>query len=194
MIGRITGTLLEKKPPLLLIEVNGIGYEILCPMTTIYQAPDVSHPMTLHTHFVVREDAQLLFGFHTDTDRKLFRHLIKVNGVGPKLALTILSSQNAEQFIACIQQNDHASLVSIPGIGKKTADRLLIETRDVLAKWHVDNPQSTMPASPSRDALDALVSLGYKESEARKTIQKVNQQNENSDTLIRLALNALSGK
>src|SRR3990167_8775529 len=135
MITHICGTLLDKQAPLLTIDVNGIGYEIFAPMSTFYQLPDVGNKITLLTHFVVREDAQLLFGFHSDQERKLFRALIKVNGVGPKLALTILSGMETDHFVQCIHAQDTTSLTNIPGVGKKTAERLMIEMRDALAHW-----------------------------------------------------------
>src|SRR3989338_5535862 len=137
MITHISGLLLDKKPPLLTIDVNGIGYEIFAPMSTFYQLPDAGNKITLLTHFVVREDAQLLFGFHSDQERKLFRALIKVNGVGPKLALTILSGMETDHFVQCIHAQDATRLTHIPGVGKKTAERLMVEMRDILSQWNI---------------------------------------------------------
>ena len=135
MIHHITGKLTEKKAPTLVIDVNDIGYEIHAPMSTFYQLPDTGNTITLLTHFVVREDAHLLFGFFTEQERKLFRALIKVNGVGPKLGLTILSGMEIDHFVKCIHAQDTARLINIPGIGKKTAERLMIEMRDALSNW-----------------------------------------------------------
>lgn len=138
MIGRIRGKLLEKQAPELLVDVNGVGYEIQAPMTTIYLLPALGETVELFTHLVVREDAHLLFGFASLRDRTLFRALIKVNGVGPKLALTILSGMDAQDFVRCVRDDDTAGLVRLPGVGKKTAERLLIEMRDRLRDWPID--------------------------------------------------------
>lgn len=134
MIGQLRGTLLEKRPPVLLLDVNGVGYEVEAPMTVFYDLPDTGESLTLHTHFVVREDAQLLYGFADRYERELFRALIKVNGVGPKMALAILSGIEADRLAQCIHDQDTTSLVKVPGIGKKTAERLVIEMRDRLDK------------------------------------------------------------
>src|SRR3990167_123385 len=135
MITHLHGKLIHKKPPVLTIDVNGIGYEIQSPMSTFYHLPDIGNTITLLTHFVVREDAHLLFGFSKEQERKLFRALIKVNGVGPKLALAILSGIETDHFVQCVQQEDAGHLVNIPGIGKKTAERLIVEMRDNFANW-----------------------------------------------------------
>ena len=137
MIGRIRGTLVYKQPPDILVEAGGVGYEVQVPMTTLFQLPELGEELTLVTHFVVREDAQLLYGFIQERDRQLFRQLIKVNGVGPKLALTILSGMDSASFARCVQRDDITSLVALPGVGKKTAERLLIEMRDKLKDWLV---------------------------------------------------------
>ncbi len=195
MITHLCGLLLDKKPPLLTIDVNGIGYEIFAPMSTFYQLPDVGNKITLLTHFVVREDAQLLFGFHSEQERKLFRTLIKVNGVGPKLALTILSGIETDQFVQCIHSQDATSLTTIPGIGKKTAERLIIEMRDGLSHWNMNikadpiaQTELVNPNQVIQDALNALTALGYKPTEAKQVISKVHQPNHNNEQLIRLAL------
>ena len=135
MIGRLTGTLLAKQPPALLLDVAGVGYELEAPMTTFYTLPAVGETVTLHTHLVVREDAHLLFGFASEDERRLFRALIKVSGVGARLALTILSGVSADEFVRCVQDSDTATLVRLPGIGKKTAERLIVEMRDRLDDW-----------------------------------------------------------
>ncbi len=198
MIGRITGILLEKQAPEILVDVNGVGYEIQSPMTTIYQLPDIGEPVTLHTHFVVREDAQLLYGFSALNERSLFRTLIKVNGVGPKLALTILSGIESDDFVRCVRDGDSASLVRLPGVGKKTAERLLVEMKDRLNDWHVDgtaregDPRASdidLSKHMLAEAESALVALGYKPAEASRAIAAVNDDTMlSSEALIRSAL------
>ncbi|MCC2616106.1 Holliday junction branch migration protein RuvA [Aestuariibacter halophilus] len=206
MIGLIHGTLLEKQPPEILIDAGGVGYEIQLPMTSFYQLPDVGQVATVYTHFVVREDAQLLFGFADKAERSLFRELIKVNGVGPKLALTILSGMSAAQFIQCVSHEDVSGLVRLPGVGKKTAERLLVEMRDRLkalseagagAPTWVDaeptgDSSPTVVANDSKEeALSALVALGYKPQQASKMLNGIYQQGMTSETLIREALRSL---
>ena len=195
MITHISGLLLDKKPPLLTIDVNGIGYEIFAPMSTFYQLPDAGNKITLLTHFVVREDAQLLFGFHSEQERKLFRALIKVNGVGPKLALTILSGMETDHFVQCIHAQDDTRLTRIPGIGKKTAERLVVEMKDALSQWNINiattvSSQNNLvdPNQAIQDAISALTALGYKPHEAKNAISKVHQPDHNNEQLIRLAL------
>ena len=147
MIGRILGKLVDKQAPNLLVDVNGLGYEVAVPMTTYYELPEIGETVMLFTHLVVREDAQLLYGFAAQRERSLFRLLIKVNGIGPKVALAILSGMTAEQFVHCVQSGDSAALVSLPGIGLKTAQRLLVETKDrVQAVWN-DSDAAQMPVS-----------------------------------------------
>jgi len=187
MITRISGLLLEKKAPTLIIDVHGLGYELFVPMSTFYQLPNIGETVTLLTHFVVREDAQLLFGFFSERERQLFRALIKVSGVGPKLAMTILSGIEPDQFVQCVQNQDIDTLTRIPGIGKKTAARLMIETRDRLSEWEV----TVLPIDLNQamqDALSALSALGYKPSDAKRVITKIHQPNHNSEQLIKLAL------
>lgn len=198
MIGRIRGKLLEKQAPELLVDVNGVGYEIQAPMTTIYQLPALGEAVELFTHLVVREDAHLLFGFASQRDRALFRALIKVNGVGPKLALTILSGMDAQDFVRCVRDNDAAGLVKLPGVGKKTAERLLIEMRDRLRDWPidgltVDDGAAQLPARADDKLLDAesaLIALGYKPAEATRMIAAVHKTDATltSEQLIRGAL------
>ncbi|WP_163832979.1 Holliday junction branch migration protein RuvA [Spartinivicinus ruber] len=200
MIGRINGILLEKQPPHLLIDVQGVAYEVDAPMTTFYQLPEVGQSVVLHTHFVVREDAQQLYGFAARQERELFRILIKVNGVGPKLALTILSGMSSESFVRTVQDNDVASLVKLPGVGKKTAERLLVEMRDKLASWlpadadvtsNTSQQISIPAASHLDDAISALVALGYKPQQAAKTIKALPDQELPREELIRQALKAM---
>lgn len=196
MIGRLHGVILEKQAPEILIDINGVGYEVQVPMTTIYQLPEVGKPVTLHTHFVVREDAQLLYGFADLRERSLFRTLIKVNGVGPKLALTILSGIESNDFVRCVRDGDTASLVRLPGVGKKTAERLLVEMKDRLKDWSIDgtavsNNNASMASSNGiiAEAESALVALGYKPQQASKAIAAVNDANmDSSEALIRMAL------
>lgn len=130
MIGRLRGTLAEKQPPHLILDVNGVGYEVEVPMTTLYRLPSVGEPVTLHTHLVVREDAHLLYGFAEKRERELFRELIRLNGVGPKLALALMSGLEVDELVRCVQAQDTSTLVKIPGVGKKTAERLLVELKD----------------------------------------------------------------
>lgn len=201
MITHISGLLLDKKAPLLTIDVNGLGYEIHAPMSTFYQLPDVGSKITLLTHFVVREDAQLLFGFYREQERMLFRALIKVNGVGPKLALTILSGMETDYFTQCIQNKDADSLTKIPGVGMKTAERLVIEMHDALSHWNISIQTQTTVKNVLvdanqviQDAIGALVALGYKPNEAKQAVSKVHQPDHNNEQLIRLALQQMVRK
>jgi len=195
MIGRLSGKLLTKQPPLLLLDVNGVGYELDAPMSTFYQLPPVGSDVVLHTHLVVREDAWLLCGFATEPERRMFRDLIKVNGVGAKLALAILSGISAEDFAHCVQENDTTSLVRLPGVGKKTAERLIIEMRDRLKAWSDDGvvaaamPQLDGGAPVGREAISALVALGYKPQEASRMVGAVRHEGmTTSEDLIKAAL------
>jgi Holliday junction DNA helicase RuvA len=195
MIGFLRGKLAFKAPPVLMLDVNGVGYEVEAPMTTFYNLPAIGAEVMLHTHLVVREDAHILFGFSTEADRSMFRTLIKVNGVGPKLALTILSGQSAEEFHRCIHNNDTQALVRLPGVGKKTAERLIIEMRDRLpdlgdsvgsAVISVD--QSQRISNPKQEAISALCSLGYKPLDASKMVQNISAEDKSCEDIIRLAL------
>lgn len=197
MIGKIRGIILEKQPPQLLVDVQGIGYEVDAPMSTFYQLPDVGHEVNLFTHLVVREDAHHLFGFYTRDERLLFRTLLKVNGVGPRLALTILSSTSTEDFVRSVLNNDTVSLVRVPGIGKKTAERLVIEMRDKLSDWYqaptfegatLAQPNQQVRHQTLQDAISALISLGYKQQEANRTVTKIDDGAATSEELIRRAL------
>jgi len=179
MIGRISGTLLEKQAPDLLVDVGGIGYELQGSLNTFFDLPEPGARVVLHTHFVVREDAQQLFGFASLSERALFRSLIRVSGVGPRLALAILSGMTATDFIRCVQNSDTATLVRLPGVGKKTADRLLVEMRDRIEGWEVPAAASIPGKSASsqqhaiQEAESALVSLGYKPQEAARMVSAV---------------------
>jgi len=199
MIGRIQGKIIDKQPPQLLIDVQGVGYEIDAPMSTFYQLPNLGELVTLHTHLVVREDAQLLYGFASLSERGLFRTLIKINGVGAKLALTILSGMNSNEFVGCVQNNDAAALVRLPGVGKKTAERLIIELRDKLKDLvpsagnvlaGTDMLTSVTASSPLVDAVSALVSLGYKEAEASRMVRGIDSKGLSAEDVIRLSLQA----
>ncbi|MHB1949165.1 MAG: Holliday junction branch migration protein RuvA [Gammaproteobacteria bacterium] len=198
MIGQLRGILLEKQPPQLMLDVNGVGYEIDAPMSTFYRLPDIGQEMTLLIHFVVREDAHHLYGFASSEERSLFRTLLKVNGVGPRLALTILSSIETDEFVRCVVNKDTDSLVRLPGIGKKTAERLVIEMRDKLAAWQQTTPvELNMLATQSengarnqivQDAISALIALGYKPQEASRAVSRVDDGLLNSQDIIRRAL------
>ena len=200
MIGRLKGLLLTKQPPTLLLDVNGVGYEVDAPMSTFYQLPEVNQEIVLHTHLVVREDVQQLCGFITETERSMFRSLIKINGVGPKLALSILSAISADDFALCIQDNDTATLVRLPGVGKKTAERLVIEMRDRLKDWHVEalsngtTPTGMMDiqhkADPVEEAVSALIALGYKPPQASRMVSQIDSRDLSSEEIIRDALKA----
>jgi Holliday junction DNA helicase RuvA len=192
MIGQLRGILLEKQAPNLLLEVNGVGYELLAPLTSFYQLPDIGKEVTLYTHFVVREDSQSLFGFLHKRDRELFRALIKISGIGPKLALTILSGVDTDTFVHCVLNNDGSRLTGLPGIGKKTVQRLLMEMRDKLKDWETNASIIALTAdhkpSEINDAINALISLGYKLNDASKAIEKYKDQNLSSAEMIKLAL------
>ena len=193
MIGQLRGIILEKQPPLLLLDVHGVGYEIDAPMSTFYRLPDVGQEIILHTHLIVREDAHHLYGFSDKKERTMFRTLLKVNGVGPRMALTILSSMDTEAFVRCIANHDIASLVNLPGVGKKTAERLVIEMRDKIAPWQDQASAPITIASGSRnamvqDAVSALIALGYKPQEASRAVSKIDDGLLNSEELIRRAL------
>ncbi|AOY87464.1 Holliday junction DNA helicase RuvA [Marinobacter salinus] len=203
MIGRIRGILIEKAPGHVLVECSGPGYEIDIPYTTFFHLPEIGEEVVLHTHFAVREDAQSLYGFASRLDRDLFRLLIKVNGVGPKLAVGILSGLDAHQFIRCVEARDANALVKLPGVGKKTAERLLIEMADRIGQLEGQfvpaSPESAgsaaaLSAVPVRspdareEAEEALIALGYKPQEAARAINKIAEEGMSSQTLIRLAL------
>lgn len=193
MIGSIKGVLVEKQPPEILIDVNGVGYQITTPMTTLYHLPDVGQTVSLWIYTLVREDALQLYGFQNKVDKNLFQSLLKINGVGAKLAVTILSSMSAEQFLGVIEQNNLDQLTQIPGIGKKTAQRLLVESQHLVG--HNSQLSSIPNSSHFQDALKALVHLGYKEKEARAAIDQCSEDNTlSTEDLIRRGLqNILKG-
>lgn len=204
MIGRLKGSVIEKQPPYVLLDVGGVGYEAQAPMTSFYPMPAVGEQVILHTHLSVSENAHQLFAFYTLDERKLFRTLIKVSGVGPKMALAILSGMPVNEFVQCVAEGNSAALVKVPGVGKKTAERLIIEVKDKIKGWDsldstvatfgdaiANSPQSSMTA----DAESALIALGYKPTDAAKVIAKVQKDVsiESSEELIRLALKSLAG-
>jgi Holliday junction DNA helicase RuvA len=197
MIGRLQGKVIEKQAPDLLIDVQGVGYEVLVSLNTFFGVPAVGEAVTLHTHFVVREDVQQLYGFATQSERQLFRYLIKVNGVGPKMALAILSGMSANDFAICVHNNDIATLVKLPGVGKKTAERLLIEMRDKIGDVDATaggSAAGSHTAKPdiSQEAESALIALGYKPTDAAKIISRVaNESVSDAGELIRLALKSM---
>ena len=195
MIGRLRGILIKKEPPALLVEVSGVGYELEAPMTTFYDLPPAGETVTLHTHLVVREDAHLLFGFAREAQRRLFRHLLKVNGVGPRVALAVLSGLSDHEFVQAVQANDIARLTRVPGIGKKTAERLVIEMRDRLAgelSGETANAAPTTPGDPVSEAVTALIALGYKPNEASRMVRAVSSQDLATEEIIRQALKGVA--
>jgi len=191
MISHLRGLLTDKQAPLLVIEINGIGYEIQAPLSTFYQLPEINHEIYLLTHLSIRDDALVLYGFMTTAERQLFRSLIRVNGVGPKLALSILSAMELTTFIQAIQTEDVSRLTKIPGVGKKTAERLIIEMRDRLDKLPSAQPTPAVHlTSPLEDAISVLIALGYKLPEATRLVHQVKQDGLTSEELIRRALQA----
>lgn len=200
MIGRLRGTLADRQAPEILVDVGGVYYEVQVPMSTVYQLPAVGRDVCLHTHLVVREDAHLLYGFFTLQERQMFRSLIKVTGVGPKMALAILSGMAVDEFVRTIRVNDIAGLTRMPGIGRKTAERLIVEMKDRLAEWGSELQVSLVETSPgvsageraiSQEAETALIALGYKPQDATRMIAqvlKVDNTIARSEDLIRQAL------
>jgi Holliday junction DNA helicase RuvA len=200
LIGRIRGKLIEKHASLLLVDVQGLGYEVEVPFSAAFALAELNQDIVLHTHLVVREDAQLLYGFATVKDRDLFRLLIKINGVGPKLGLTILSGLDSAQLARCVRDEDSSTLVKLPGVGKKTAERLVIELRDKLKDWITPTDDLLATGTPAiantehkviEDAESALIALGYKPQEATKAVNAINAEGLNSQQVIRLALKGM---
>ncbi|ABM00046.1 Holliday junction branch migration protein RuvA [Shewanella amazonensis] len=204
MIGRLKGILVEKHAPEVLIDVGGVGYELQMPLTSFYELPLPGAEVIVYTHFVVREDAQLLYGFIHKEERSLFRLLIKANGVGPKLALTILSGMTAKEFIGCLERDDIATLIKLPGVGKKTAERLLVEMRDKLkslmeASMGAEREfvlksnftPAPVAATVEEDAIAALLSLGYKPQQASKAVSSAFQEGMDPEQLIKAALKSM---
>ncbi len=173
MIGRLTGLLLEKLPPLVLVDVQGVGYEINVPMSTFYNLPAIGVKITLHTYLVVREDAHLLFGFATEAERQAFRQLVKISGVGARTALAVLSGLSVTDLYQAVAAQDSRRIIKIPGIGRKTAERLLLELRDKLDSGIVGIDSSTPSSKVGSDVLNALLSLGYNDREASWAITQL---------------------
>jgi len=198
MIGRLQGTVIDKQAPDLLLDVQGVGYELLVSLSTFFAIPAVGESVTLHTHFVVREDAQQLYGFTERSERTLFRHLIKVNGVGPKMALGVLSGMSANEFAACVHNNDVDTLVRLPGVGKKTAERLVIEMRDRVGSIEASVSSTNVHAAQpdlTQEAESALIALGYKPQDAAKMISRVaGKETLGVEQLIRSALKNMVSK
>ncbi|MBI3575991.1 MAG: Holliday junction branch migration protein RuvA [Gammaproteobacteria bacterium] len=197
MIGRLSGILLRKEPPALLVDVSGVGYEIEAPMTTFYDLPAVGEKVTLFTHLVVREDAHLLYGFSREAQRRLFRGLLKVNGVGPRVALAVLSGLADDEFVHCVLSEDVARLTQVPGIGRKTAERLIVEMRDKLPQMSAGSaptPGSARAATkdPVSEAMSALIALGYKPSEASRAVRAVPPKDLSAEEIIRQALKSMA--
>ncbi len=198
MIGRLRGEIILKQPPFLMLDVNGVGYEIEAPMSTFYELPAVGEHIILFTHLMIRDDAHVLYAFYQEQERLLFRTLLKISGVGGKMALAILSGMNAGEFSLCIQNEDVTALVRIPGVGKKTAQRLIIEMKDKLVVTG-STPAATASASaaqesPSSEAVSALVALGYRPVEANRLVKSVEAEGLGSEELIRAALQSLIRK
>ena len=191
MIGRLTGILLEKHPPQVLLDVQGIGYEIDVPMSTFYELPAIGAKVTLHTHLVIREDLHLLFGFATETERQTFRQLIKISGIGARTALALLSGLSVSELHRAVSTQDSARLIKVPGIGKKTAERLLLELRDKLDSTAINPDQTYSAPTQDSDIINALLSLGYNDREAGWAIKQIPSAATVSDG-IRHALQLLS--
>lgn len=199
MIGRLRGTLIHKEPPALLLDVGGVGYELEAPMDTFYDLPAVGETVTLHTHLVVREDAHLLYGFSRDSQRRLFRHLLKVSGVGPRVALAILSGMSEQEFADCVAREDVARITRVPGIGRKTAERLIVEMRDKVqassgeSGTGVATAAAEVPLNAVGEAVSALMALGYKANEASRLVRAVSTDGLATEDIIRQALKGAVG-
>jgi len=197
MIGRLRGLLVHKSPPALVMEVGGVGYEVEAPMSTFYELPPVGQTVTLYTHLVVREDAHLLYGFSRESQRRLFRALLKVNGVGPRVALAVLSGLSDQEFLRCVATEDIARLTRVPGIGRKTAERLVVELRDKLGSEPRDGERSgaaapETPADPVSEAISALIALGYKPQEASRAVHGIASEGLACEEIIRQALRGMA--
>ncbi len=198
MIGRLRGLLIEKRPPRLLVECHGVGYEVDAPMTTIWALPDLNVEVILHTHLVVREDAQSLYGFATLSERELFQSLLKVSGVGAKMALAVLSGMQVDEFVSAVQRGDATRLTALPGIGKKTAERLIVEMRDRVSDWAVSGAVVvSLPGAPPAtdavaDAVSGLIALGYKPQEASRLVNAIDTEGKANDAIIREVLRGLA--
>ncbi|TAK54791.1 MAG: Holliday junction branch migration protein RuvA [Gammaproteobacteria bacterium] len=195
MIGFLRGRLVRRQPPALLVDVGGVGYELEAPMSTFYRLADAGGEVELHTHLVVREDAHLLFGFATEDERRLFRELLRVSGVGPKIALALLSGIDVDTFVRCVETEDVATLVRIPGVGRRIAERLVIEMRDrIQSRGQAGAGAASAGRGDARsEATAALVALGYRPAEAARLLQTVAADDVGTEDLIRRALQASVG-
>ena len=190
MIGSLRGTLRSKQAPLIIIECHGVGYEVETPMSTFLELPSIGDDLFLYTHLLVREDAQTLYGFNTEDERSLFRTLLRISGVGAKMGLAILSTMTVGDFQRCVEYEDAAMLVKIPGVGKKTAERLIIEMRDKIDKSAIGPgaQKIAVDSSPRSEAVDALMALGYKAGEVNKLISSMDVDGQTAEDIIRQAL------
>ena len=196
MIGSVRGRIASKTPPQLMVDVGGIGYELEAPMSTFFHLPGIGEEVALLTHLVVREDAHILYAFGTEAERRLFRSLIKVSGVGPKIALALLSGISVEAFSRCVMNEDITALTKVPGIGRKTAERLVVEMRDRLKDPEMPTSMGAVPvavgASPETEAYGALIALGYRPAEATRLLKAVGPGTHSTEELIRRALQGAS--
>lgn len=194
MIGSLRGRIAVKQPPQLVVDVGGVGYEVEAPMSTFYELPETGAEVTLFTHLVVREDAHTLYGFASESERGLFRQLIKVSGVGARMAVGILSGISVDGFVRCVREGDAQALTRVPGVGKKTAERLVVEMRDRIdagspaaAAAGLTSPESREPRD---EAYGALIALGYRPAEVDRLLKKVDAEGRTSEEIIRAALQA----
>jgi Holliday junction DNA helicase RuvA len=197
MIGSLRGTLVHKDPPQLVVEVNGVGYELEAPGSTWARLPEVGQEVQLRTHLVIREDQHLLFGFATEAERRLFRELLKVSGIGARIGLAILSGISVDGFVRCVQAGDTAVLTKVPGVGRKTAERIIVDLRERAEEIAASGLIAVLPPEAKAEAtiaqdevLDALASLGYKPAEARRMIEQARPANATTADLLRAALKA----
>jgi len=197
MISRLAGILIEKRGPSVVIDCQGVGYEVEVPMTTMWSLPNVDEKVILLTHLIIRDDAHLLFGFATQDERKLFRDLIKVSGIGAKVALAILSGIETDEFVRCVHENNTSRLTALPGIGKKTAERLIVEMRDRVADWAPPEVTASVTRAPTAadavgDAVSGLIALGYKPPEASRLVLELETAEKSSEEIIREILKSLA--
>ncbi len=198
MIGRLRGTLVSKQPPWLLVDVGGVGYELQAPMSTIYDLPGTGKDVTLLTHYLAKEDSVALYGFMHASERELFRHLLKVSGIGAKIALAVLSGASSAEFTRMVETGDVVALTKIPGIGKKTAERIVVELRDRVDGLSIATPgvasaAANSPRDARAEAVIALQQLGYKPTEATRLATKAGANGDDAETIIRKALRAALG-
>ena len=196
MIARLAGTLIYKQPPLMVIDVAGVGYEVEAPLSVFYDLPEIGQPIVILTHLSIKDDSHTLYGFASEAERTLFRQLLKISGIGAKLALTILSGASGEELARYVAEGDSAALVRLPGIGKKTAERIIIELRDKLDVVPIASTQAAasgeaLPANASSEAITALNALGYKPQESSSLVRKVAKPDMSVEEIIRLALQSM---